>query len=502
MRKQDRLIALINTLTQGERKFFVQSNRTAGSSKSYFKLYELLLKKKEYNADELCRVLKKDKAHLANEKRYLEKNLLKSLRIYHEKNSQLSILNKMAEGILLMEKNLPDLAAASLRQCIEFARVAEQHPFTFHAHGLMLTLCSDPFTAFSEGDKEGSLHLEKMKRAATQIQLTADFEILNAEVFTAYSKRKKDITDTHRRETQKLLKRKLLKADYENVDFMFYKYNLQALLYSRLGDNSANIDVNKKCLELYEKQTVIDVFGYWNALANLTQSLIAGGNKKLYQNWMAKLETRYYNRLPVDGAQITKLLNAHKSVFTSGAYFALVQKNEITTQEVRLFTKQFIKRFAQEKKVINASHFAAAVFKTAACSFTIGDVADCIDLLNRLFNDTDQSSSPATYKNAKLLFVLAHAEWNKMVLFPGLVPGVTAYLKKHDQYGLAEEAILKHFHLLSNPMNRQERSLWFTAFKEIVESLSQKTETRMAIEMLPLDIWLRASGRFRSPYIH
>ena len=88
MRKQDRLMALINTLTQGERKFFVQSSRSGSSRKSYLRLYELLLNKKEYKADELCRLLKKSKADIANEKRYLEKNLLKALCIYHENNSQ------------------------------------------------------------------------------------------------------------------------------------------------------------------------------------------------------------------------------------------------------------------------------------------------------------------------------------------------------------------------------------------------------------------------------
>jgi hypothetical protein len=60
-------------------KIFVQSSRPASSSKSYFKLYELLLKKKEYNADEICHLLKRNKADIANEKRYLEKNLLKAL---------------------------------------------------------------------------------------------------------------------------------------------------------------------------------------------------------------------------------------------------------------------------------------------------------------------------------------------------------------------------------------------------------------------------------------
>lgn len=490
MRKQDRLIALINSLTQGERKFFIQSNRSASSSKSYLKLYELLLKKNEYNADELCKTLNKSKAYMANDKKYLEKSLLTSLRLYHEAHPQIAMLNRLSETVLLMERNLPVMAVASAKKCIDAASINENHAFTFHAHGLMLTLSSDPFGSFNENEKTVALHLGKMKEAARQIQLIVDFELLNTEVFAAYDKRKKDITDAQRKETQKLLNNKLLKKDYSNFDFMSYKYNLLALLYSRVGNNAANIEVNRKCVQLYEEQPTIDSFGYWNALANLTQSIIANGNRQTYVDWMTKLESKYYHKLPVDANHIDRLLSSKKSVFISGAYYAQLHKNEIPPEQVRLFTKKFINRFAQEKKLITASHFASAVFKTATCSFLIGDVDDCIDLLNRMFNETDETASPIMYKNAKLLFILAHLEWNKFQLIPSLIPSVTNYLKKSEQYGHVEQLILKHFNQFTKPMNKRELRLWFIAFKELLQSLSSNPEARTVLELMPYNMWV------------
>lgn len=490
MRKKDRLIALISALTQGERKFFAQNNRSKYSTKSYIKLYELLLNKNEYNADELCKALNKSKAYLANDKKYLEKILLTSLRHYHEKNPQVAMLNHLAEAVLLMERNLPDMSAALVKQCITDANLTGLPAFTFHAHGLMLTLSSDPFGSFNETENTVILHLGKMKEAATQIQLTVDFELFNTVVFAAYNKRKKDITDAHRRETQKLLNNKLLKKDYSNFDFMSYKYNLQALLFSRIGNNLANIEVNRKCLQLYEQQTTIDAFGYWNALANLTQSIIASGNRQMYVDWMIKLESRFYHKLPVDASHIDRLLNDKKSIFISGAYYAQLCKNEISPEQVRIFTKKFIKKFDQERKLITASHFVSAVYKTAACCFIIDDVTDCIDLLNRLFNETDEVASPTMYKNAKLLFIIAHIEWNKFQLISSLIPSAINYLKKSGQYGQAEQLILQHFSQLSKLINAKARRLWFTSFKELIHSLSDNAKTETNIELTPFKIWI------------
>ena len=209
---------------------------------------------------------------------------------------------------------------------------------------------------------------------------------------------------------------------------------------------------------------------------------------------MTKLESRYYHKLPVDAAHIDRLLSGKKSVFISGAYYSQLCKAEISEGEVRLFTKNFIKKFDQEKKLIAASHFVVAVYKTATCSFIIGDVADCIDLLNRLFNETGETVSPTMYKNAKLLFIMAHVEWNKFQLIPSLIPSLTNFLKKSNQYGYMEEVILKHFNKLSKPMNKKERRLWLEPFKKIIEELSKNPETRSSVELVPYTIWFDRIG--------
>lgn len=490
MRKQDHLVSLISSLTQGEKKFFIQHSRNGKEAKGYLKLYELLCRQNSYNPEAICKALGKSKTALANEKKYLENNLLTCLRLYHKNNAQVNILNSIADGVLLMERGQPEMATASIKNAITEATGFQQYPLAFHSHGLMLTLSSEPFNSFSQTEDVAEHHLLKMKEFAEQIKLTVAFEMLNAEVFTAYSKRKKDTTDAHRKETRRLLNNRLLKNAYSNFDLMCYKYNLQALLYARLGDTAANVEANKKCLSVYEQLNTIDVLGYWNAIANLTQSIIAHSSEEMYRAWMDKLDSRYYRHLPVDTQQIDKLLLAQKSIFTAGAYFNLLNKTAIAHETIRPFTKKFIKRFAYERKQMTTSHLTTTVYKVAACSFIIGDTSDCIDLLNRLFREVEENTSPDIYKNAKLLYVLAHAEWNKLQLFPGLIPGVINYMKKHEQYGPVEQVILKHFSLLNKPCTTKERKLWILKLREIIDSLSCNKETCRTIELVPYKQWL------------
>lgn len=42
MRKQDRIISLIQSLLRGEKKYFMQRSKAGDKDKSYLKLYELL----------------------------------------------------------------------------------------------------------------------------------------------------------------------------------------------------------------------------------------------------------------------------------------------------------------------------------------------------------------------------------------------------------------------------------------------------------------------------
>jgi hypothetical protein len=488
MRKQDRILALIRSLDQGEKKYFVQRSRSGSKTKGYLRLYELLSAKESYDPDELCRQLGKDKAGLANEKKYLEKQLLSALREYHEAHPHIAALNRIAEGVLLMERNLNDMAEASLANSAQRSSTSGLLPLEWHAHGLMLTLCGHPFSAVP---KKADHHLKQMHQLAARIKLAGDFEWLNNEVFAAYEKRKVDTTDKHRNETLRLLNHRLLRKDYDYYLFASYKHSLQSLLYSRMGNIEANIEANRKLVALLEKQPEIEAMAYWSAIANLTQSIIAGGNRQEYDLWMERLQSRYYRKLPLNADYVEQLLNQSRNIFRSGVLFRQLFKGEAPWEEVRDLTRILLTNVEKEKQNTPPFHYTSTFYKAAACALIAGDVDDCVELLNILLNDAETQVNATANKNARLLFIMAHIQKQNLMLLPSLASSMLRHLKKSNEDHAVELVLLKHFEDRANVNNTRSYKKWLSDFKKALKDLEQQHAGKKLLNMIPVWAWIR-----------
>ncbi len=488
MRKQDRILSLIKSLNQGEKKYFVQRNQSGGRTKGYIRLYELLLTKESYDPDALCKQLGKDKTGLANEKKYLEKQLLSALREYHEYHPQIAALNRIAEGVLLMERNLNELAEASLSNSIQRSSTSGLLPLECQANWLMLTLYGHPFPS---SPKKAQYHLEQLQQLTKQLKLTADFEWLNSEVFRAYEKRTVDTTDKQRNETLRLLNHRLLRKDYDYFLFASYKFSLQSLLYSRMGNIEANIGANKKLVTLLEIQPKIDAIAYWSAIANLTQSIIAGGNKQEYDVWMLRLQTQYYQELPVDADYVEQLLNQYKNVFWSGVLFRQLFRGEVLKDEVHELTSMLLADIEEEKQNTPQFHYTSTFYKAAACSLIAGDVDNCVELLNILLNDAETQINGMANKNARLLFIMAHIQKQNITLLPSLVTSMSRHLKKSNEDSAAEFVLLKQLEDRVNAHSQRSFKKWLSEFKHALKELEQQNNGKKLLNIIPVGAWIK-----------
>lgn len=494
MRKQDQLVALIQSLTQGEKKHFMQHCRASGSGKSYLKLYELLLRRSSYDTDELCRLLKKTKAGLANEKKYLQSNLVNSLLQYHSNHPQLVPLNKVAEARLLMERNLPEMAVTALKQGIK-ASIEDYQPIAWHAHGLMLTLYSDPFMSFNEGAEAAKMHLQAMQQLATHIQLATDFELLNEKVFNAYHHRRLDTTAIHKKETRELLTHRLLLSDYDSFQLQSYKYSLQSLLYARLGDVNANVEVNRKNIQLYERQDKIDAIGYWNSIANLTQAIIVKANAAEYAAWMEKLGSKYYRKLPLDAEYISKMLEQHKNIFNSGAYFRFLYMGHIPANGIKAFAVQLLKSYKTEKELVPAYHFVSLVYKAAACSLVVNEPGSTIQLVSRLLNETSENVNSGSLKYARMIFMMAHAQVGNSLLLPSLQQSFINFYSKAGAANSEEIKFVRTLDALAKTTTKRERRAWFESMNTYLFAKKRDMYVQRMLAGLPIKQWIQANAK-------
>ncbi len=353
----------------------------------------------------------------------------------------------------------------------------------------MLTLCSDPFTSFVDATYRSQHHLRQMLQIAERIKLITEFELFSEEVYNSYANRSTDGTEAHRRETQKLLDHPLLQSDYNNFQLLSYKYSLQSLLFARMGNHAQNIATNHKVLSLYETQLAIDKMGYWNIIANLTQSLIMAGNFENYSLWMKKLSARYYQKLPVDCTYIDNMLRTYKNIFESGAYFRFIAEGKVAPEAVRSFTKRILRSYATEQKHITPFHFISLVYKTAACCLLIGDVDDSIRLLQKLFNEESDHVNPIATKNARLLLLMIHAQLGNTLLSTSLAKSFALYGKKIGSVSTAEVEFVKQLAQLAALQTKRERTAWFRKLNENLSNVKPGTDIKRMLESVPVKKW-------------
>ncbi len=119
MRKQDYIIALIKSLSVAEKRSFLQIAKAETEDKEYLKLYEELLTVERYDASALSKKLGKKKASLANEKKYLEKVLMKALREMKADQAHLKTINSLLDSVGLLDRRLYELARNALKKTTE-----------------------------------------------------------------------------------------------------------------------------------------------------------------------------------------------------------------------------------------------------------------------------------------------------------------------------------------------------------------------------------------------
>ena len=124
------LFELIKKLTPTEKRYFVLSSNLQSGQKAYLDLFWAIDKMNEYDENKLVKKLKTkgvEFAQLHVTKNALSKQILKSLRSYHEKhNVQQKLFALMADASLLEGKGL-------FKQCLKKLRsgfkLAEENEF-------------------------------------------------------------------------------------------------------------------------------------------------------------------------------------------------------------------------------------------------------------------------------------------------------------------------------------------------------------------------------------
>ncbi len=128
-KKSTHLFDLIQSLTKGEKRYFkLYTNAFEGKSQTYIKLFEAIEKQKQYNEAALKKKLAKESfiKHFAVAKNQLFNNILKTLRLYHNKDTAAERTARHHDNyLILIKKNLRHIASSELDKAIKIADEAQ-----------------------------------------------------------------------------------------------------------------------------------------------------------------------------------------------------------------------------------------------------------------------------------------------------------------------------------------------------------------------------------------
>lgn len=489
MRKQDHIIALISSLSAAEKKYFIQSAKAYGKEPEYLRLYDELLNSTQYDADTISKKLGKKKTDLANEKKYLEKVLMKSLRDMNAERPHIQPMNSLTDAVLLIDRGLYDQAAVSLKRTIEQSRKMSLPHVEWFAHGLMLTVASEPNASTKEMEKISAHHLDALANCAEHMSVTSNMEQLSFQVYEAYDRRHYDLTEEDREETRKLVAHPLLMMNHNSNEVQFQKFNLLTLLYSRLRETEKTVEITTQWVNLVEAQSYIEPNEYVTALSCHAQALIASRDADKIAAWIDRLQSRHYRDLRVDVNRMDTLLQRYLYWHISGAHYALLITGKALKGRSLRFVKKFINEWLMVKQALTANHLITATCQTACCGLLLGKAEDSERLLNLLFNEVDMEVHPYRWGQAKILFAMTMISQQNYKLFPSAVKNAIYYLKKRKQYGHVERAVLSHFSKLPENPTDLELLKWLRQFKSEIKSLSQEMPALSTVEHLPYLLW-------------
>ena len=127
MGKSDQVYELVQALSRSEKRYFklYLNHQMKGGNDLHAELFDLLVKQKKYNLDDIRKRISGNlsASKLALLKTHLKSQILKSLRIYHQKESPIiQIREQLDFAEILLEKNQLGLAQQSLQKAKDLAK--------------------------------------------------------------------------------------------------------------------------------------------------------------------------------------------------------------------------------------------------------------------------------------------------------------------------------------------------------------------------------------------
>lgn len=482
MRKQDQLLSLIKSLTTSEKKYFVQTANADGQDKNYLRLYEALTKTEHYNADELSKQLGKTKPDLANEKKYLEKALLKALLAYHEKNDRVNLYQELATNQILLDKGQNELVVTRLGKLK--AKAEEQS-----LHMLLASFCRQEFDALYSVDPDlkqtaddivATLTVAK-EAAEIESQLLA-YDILGLKVLQFQKSAPFNIKNQNQQLTE-FLSNPILGKQSNVPTLELSRNHILALLCNASGEFSKAADCQQTCINISEAYPLKfdNEFGYFQNVNNMLQMLISANRFEEAEVLLDRIDRKYYHAFAFDKDKLDSLFGA--DVVKQKLYLTLQHYRQHGGNEENILKvlALFDSKATELEKLLLPNSWVNILLLAGKLHLLVKQPSRALDRLGQIIHHTSPTLRPAMQAVARVAHIMAHQEMGNTKLLPSLLLAAKRFYKKNHLISPVEELFFHSVAELNALTTTSQRKSFLKQLKEQFASLNDGRVTQLDI---------------------
>ena len=477
---------LIHSLTKNEQGFFMKYAQMQGKDKDYLDLYKKFQEMPNFSKRQLEQAVQKEsyKKHLSVTQNYLYKTLLKSLRLFHEKQSvDVSLQNLITEADILESKGLKKLSQQQLEKAKKLA--VGHHKFTTKIEILKRQashiLASKVHNLFEELDgvyKEVMDDIHTIKEEYTYRQLNHFMFIAHRKearsAFTKYAKLLKTINE------HPILKQK------ETPRSFYAKYLRNNVFYIKAriaGDQQQAYKYSKNIVDLWYQHKLIQKANpklFKIQLSNFIGNIILNKKTTEFDTYVEKLESITSKN------KVEEMENFQAIAHLKLLFFLNLNRLE----DAKLLVPYIKNGMAKYGSIMNQARKTILFHNTLVLHFVLEEFEDTLEWIDLILRKQKTEPRQDIKTFARILEFVIHYELGNDLILESLFISATRRLHKTGKSGQYEKTILRHFRQLLKAVDKTEKRACFQDFKEKLQPFAEAKPKPVGVEELLY--WLEA----------
>lgn len=487
MVKTDEIFELVKSLTANEKRFFQLFGKLRKGDKNYMKVFSLMDKMKVYDSKKITSRFSKSGVNVSSEKKYLQKQIMKSLRVFHNENSPELVVNSLLQDIEILLNHRQFTAAA---ECIEKVKTLTLQLDLFQQY--LIAVKWESRLALRKGDynyleKRSNAIYKKEAEVIEQLLNLSAYRSLNNQVFALFN-RSGNLNEKQKTiELNKLLKNPLLQDVRKAKSFLAKIHFHQSRHLSMIQKDdfeSAYIE-QKNNAALFERDPI--------KITQFTQAY-AAGLAGLGQCCMA-LE-KYEELLSVTN-KMEGLLNMPKAQMTPN----LALEIRVNCFEKRMMAYVFTRRFNEAValcKTISPSEFGRKNFEllyhlfTAIAYFSINNYSTALRYVKPLMDSRSEYIRMDYVFSAHFLFLAIQFELGNLENLSSYVKSSRLFFKTRNAGFKCSEFVFSFFEKASKAGNKKQLEALYRSTKESLTPLQKFPSEKLLLENFDIITWLES----------